>query len=277
MLHQTIKLNTLYPFLDDIVTLTLYIPDPINGGMYDHRKATRRPTVLVLPGGGYAMCSDREGEPIAEDFLVQGFNAAVLIYCAEAKQKHPQQLCAVAAALDLMAKHADEWLIDPDKIALCGFSAGGHLAAFYANAYAYPEVKAVIDSRPVAATVLGYPVITTDPTYYHGGSFANLTGEFPDAGERWSKYSCEKIVTEQTPPAFIWTTATDELVQSQNSLFYALACANHKVPYELHVFPGGNHGLATGDQRTNALYSRHVNNARYWIEAAGNWLHDILG
>ena len=277
MLHQTIQLNTIYPFLDDIVTLTLYIPETINGGMYDHRKATRRPTVLVLPGGAYAMCSDREGEPVAEDFLVQGFNTAVLIYCAEAKQKHPQQLCAVAAALDLMAKHADEWLIDPDKIALCGFSAGGHLAAFYANAYARPEVKALIDSRPVAATVLGYPVITADATHTHHDSIRNLLGQLPETAEETVRYSCDKLVTEQTPPAFIWSTATDAAVPIQNSLLYATACADHHVPFELHVFPDGFHGLATADQRANPLYSPTVQKTRHWVSLAGAWLHDILG
>ena len=277
MLHQTIKLNTIYPFLDDIVTLTLYIPDTINGGTYADRRAEKRPTVLVIPGGGYGVCSDREGEPIAEDFLVQGFNTAVLIYCAESKQKHPAHLLAVAAALEQMALHADEWKIDPDKIALCGFSAGGHLSAFYANAYDLPEVKEKIDSRPVAATILGYPVITADPAHYHGGSFANLIGHLPETEEERNKYSCDRLVSEKTPPAFIWSTVTDELVPIRNSLLYATACDEHKVPFELHIFPKGQHGLATSDLRTNPLYPTEVQRTRHWVAFAGAWLHDLLG
>ncbi len=266
-----INLTEQYPFLP-IAELTVFIP--YLTGDYQWA-AGRRPTVLVIPGGGYGMCSSREAEPIALEFMNAGFSTAVLTYTKDAVSKHPLPALALAAALEQIAEHADEWQMDPNRVALCGFSAGGHLAAFYANCYDLPEIKEKIDSRPVAATILGYPVISTDPSIWHRGSFRNLLGELP-SDDKLVCFSCEKQVSAKTPPAFIWATVTDELVPVQNSLVYACALSDCKVPYELHVFPQGPHGLSTVDERVNEALEPAVARAAEWLSLAKQWLHEIL-
>ena len=271
MIIKELDLKEQYPFLE-IALLTVYIPTL--EGEYP-LAAGRRPTVLVVPGGGYNHCSSREAEPIALEFMNAGFSTAVLRYTEPGDHFYPSQPLAVAAALEQIAKHADEWQMDPDRVALCGFSAGGHCSALYANAYDRPEIKEKIDSRPVAATVLGYPVISADPAIWHEGSFQNLLGYLPE-GEEADRYSCEKLVTEQTPPAFIWATVTDQVVPVENSLVYARALSDHDVPYEMHLFPAGLHGMATVDERVNDPLEPQVARARLWLSLAKQWLKDTL-
>ena len=271
VIHMDLK--SLYPFLD-VADLTVYVPEDISreyppaGGP--------RPTVLVLPGGGYQMCSLREAEPVALDFLAANFTVAVLMY-TNGQYAHPSQLLAVAAAVEQLTQHAKEWRVDPDKIALCGFSAGAHCAGFYGNCYDLPEVQQKIKARPVAATVLGYPVISTDPAYYHGSSFAFLSGhDLPMTEEESVKFSLDKQVDEKTPPACIWATATDTAVAVQNSLMYARALADNHVPFELHVFPAGHHGLSTVDDRVNPPLEPAVTRCRAWVASAVAWLRETL-
>lgn len=271
MVIHEINLKEQYSFLE-IAQLTVYVPTlegdyPLAAG--------KRPTVLVIPGGGYNHCSSREAEPIALEFMNAGFSTAVLRYTEPGDHFYPSQPLAVAAALEQIALHAEEWQMDPDRVALCGFSAGGHLSAFYANGYDLPEIKEKINSRPVAATVLGYPVISADPAVWHEPSFCNLLGHSPKGAEA-EKFSCEKRVTEKTPPAFIWATVTDQVVPVQNSLVYARALTDHRVPCELHLFPAGPHGMGTVDERVNMPLEPRVAYARLWLPLAIQWLKDTL-
>ena len=124
------------------------------------RENQRRPSVLICPGGGYVMCSQREAEPVALQYLKEGYNVFILWYSV-APQRFPQPLREAAAAVELIHRNAEVWNCDEGRVAILGFSAGGHLAALYSNAYDWPEVREVLpESKPVQASVLCYPVIS---------------------------------------------------------------------------------------------------------------------
>lgn len=237
-----------------------------------HRESLKRPTVVICPGGGYGMVSQREGEPVAAHFLPLGFNVFVLNYSV-APHRYPSQLNEVAATFELIYKNADEWNCNTEKIFIMGFSAGGHLAAHYSNSYACDEVRANFpDSKRPFATILGYPVISADPAVYHRGSFINLYGKAPATEEELNKFSCDRLVTENTPPAFIWSTAEDNCVPIKSSFLYAEALINAKIPVELHIYPYGWHGMATVDNQTNDNLPANCAHAAGWLDSLKSWL-----
>ena len=205
---------------------------------------TPRGAVIVLPGGGYGDRAPHEGGPIAERFNRAGFHAFVVQYRV-APHHHPAPLLDAARAVRIVRRRAAEWNVDDAHVALCGFSAGGHLAATLAVHAA--ECEADIDDetgkgdcRP-DALVLAYPVISS-AEFAHEASIENLLGpNAPDDVRR--KMSLERHVSEDTPPAFLWHTAEDGGVAVENSLVFARALSKHKVPFELHVYPKGCHGL----------------------------------
>lgn len=269
---EKIHLNEIYSFLGENgcdPTLTAYLPY----NDYPEIKKDNRPCMLVIPGGGYGFCSDREAEPFALRFAAIGFNAFVLKYSC-APNRFPTQLREVAAAMDLIHKKADEWGSNADKTAIIGFSAGGHLSAHYSNSFDIEEVREVFpESYPVNASVLCYPVITADPQHAHKGSILNLLGSYPETEEELDKYSCNKLVNEKTPPAFIWHTTTDQAVPVKNSLLYAEALSDHAIPYELHIYPYGQHGLATADRVTCPPLDKNIKLTADWLEALKKWLN----
>ena len=270
---ETIELKSIYPFLGENGRnpfVTAYLPY----NDFDEIKREKRPCIVVCPGGGYGMCSNREAEPYAIRFNALGYNAFVLKYSV-APNRFPTQLLEVAALMDLIYKNAAEWACDTEKIAIIGFSAGGHLAAHYSVDFDLPEIRKYFpESKSVNASILSYPVFTTDEKEGHLGSFKNLLGRIPTA-EDAEKFSLENRVRECTPPAFIWHTVTDQLVPVQNSLRYATALSKFKIPYELHIYPFGEHGLSTVDRVTNGEMSKEKVLARGWIDAAHDWL-DII-
>lgn len=245
-----INLKEKYDFLgqdDRNPTLTCYLPRNI---VEMGRADEMRPSIVVCPGGGYANCSEREAEPIALKFLNWGFNVFILRYSC-APHRYPVQLCEVAAVFEEIYANADAWHCDVAKVGIIGFSAGGHLSAHYSNAYNNPDVRKFFpDSKKPSFAILSYPVISADETFAHKGSFINLLGEYP-AGDDVQKYSCESLVTPNTPPTFIWHTTTDQAVPVKNSLVYATALAENNVPFSVHIYPYGVHGLSTVDHLTN--------------------------
>ena len=225
----------------------------------------RRPgLVVVCPGGGYANLAPHEAEPVARWLNAAGVAAAVLRYRV-APHRHPAPLLDVQRAIRTVRHRAEQWGIDPGRVAVLGFSAGGHLAATAGTHYDAGDPGA---ADPVErqgcrpdALILCYAVISLVADQ-HPGSLANLLGPEPPAALR-RELSAELQVTERTPPAFVWHTADDAAVPAGHSLGFCAALARCGVPYELHVYEHGRHGLglASGDGRVGE-----------WPRAAAAWL-----
>ena len=272
MIYKQIHLKDRFAFLgenDRHPNLTVYLPDtPAGMG----REEQKRPCLLICPGGGYGHCSDREAEPIAFHFLTQGYNVFVLRYSV-APNRYPVQLLEAAAAMEILWENAEDWHCDTSRVAIMGFSAGGHLAAHYSNCYNCPEVRQIFaHSKPVQASVLCYPVISAEANVAHFGSFRNLLGVPQLTQAQIEAFSCDRLVTKNTPPAFIWHTVTDNVVPVANSLRYASALAEQSIPFSLHIYPAGSHGLATVDEQTNGPLPEQVRYAADWLSAAQKWL-----
>ena len=219
------------------------------------------------------MCSQREAEPVALQYLKEGYNAFVLWYTVAPKH-FPHALREVAASVELIHRNAEAWNCDEGLVAILGFSAGGHLAALYSNAYDWPEVREVLpESKPVQASVLCYPVISADPAVAHMGSFECLLGHLPLTTEETERFSCDRLVRDTTPPAFLWHTSEDNCVPVQNSLRYATALADHHVPFELHIFPYGYHGMSLCTRETlDGEITPGMQHAQRWVEESCRWL-----
>lgn len=276
MTTQTLHLKDFYPVLGENgkdPRLDIYLPENL-GEM--RRQDRKKPAVLICPGGGYAFCSQREAEPIAMQFLPDYYNVFVLWYSVAPDHRFPAQLTEVAGAMELIHTKAEEWHTDTEKIAIMGFSAGGHLAAHYSVASDWPEVRAVFpESKAPNASILCYPVISADPNHSHYGSIENLLGHAPDAAEI-ERFSCDRQVSEKTPPAFLWHTAFDNAVPVMNTYLYAAALAKYHIPAEVHVYPYGQHGLATSDAVTLDEENAATAHAAAWLPALRRWLKQIF-
>lgn len=267
----TVSLKEHFAFLNGSeAVLEAYLPYNMTEMCREHQ---RRPCVLICPGGGYAMCSQREAEPVALQYLKEGYNTFVLWYTVAPKH-FPHALREVAASVELIHRNAEAWNCDESLVAILGFSAGGHLAALYSNAYDWPEVREVLpESKPVQASVLCYPVISADPAVAHMGSFECLLGHLPLTAEETERFSCDRLVRDTTPPAFLWHTFEDNCVPVQNSLRYATALADHHVPFELHIFPYGYHGMSLCTRETlDGEITPGMQHAQCWVEESCRWL-----
>ena len=215
---------------------------------YLHDDEEDRPCVIICPGGGYRLVSPTEGELVAKAFYAEGFQCFVFTYTCNLLGLSPlkdQPLRDLSRAVRHVRKNAQKYHVIPDKLAVCGFSAAGHLCAnlavHFADAAENNPAYAGISSRP-EAVILSYPVITSGP-FAHRDSFTALLGE--NASEEELHYvSLETQVTEDTPPCFLWQTVTDELVPVENSLLMAAALKEKGIPFALHLFTDGRHGLS---------------------------------
>ena len=217
---------------------------------YLHEDDEIRPCVLVIPGGGYRMVSPTEGEIVAKCFHDKGYQTFVGTYTTNflgLKPLKTQPLKDISRMIRVIRARAEEFRVNPDQIAVCGFSAGAHLCGSLCVHWQDVEDTryAEISSRPDGA-ILSYPVITSGE-FAHRDSFTALLGNQP-TGEELDYVSLEKQVTAQTPPMFLWQTATDELVPVENSYLMAAALKKTGVPFEHHVFPKGIHGLSLANR-----------------------------
>ncbi len=255
------------------ITLTAYARDPIDDRLYDD--APQRWGVLIIPGGGYQKVVAREGEPVALAFLRLGFQAFVLRYSV-LPHRWPQPFLEAAAAMGYLRANRERYRLGPDRLAVCGFSAGGHLAGCIANLWGDPLLEQRLglqprDVRPDAA-ILGYPVITAG-RFAHRNSFRRLTGadELPP---ELQKLSLETSVTAQNPPAFLWTTNGDRVVPPENTFLYAKALRDRGVPFELHVFQDGPHGMALAENMRNVPPPVEAR-AGTWLGLSAAWLNAL--
>lgn len=278
MYTQTIELTQAYPFLrayGSHAKLRVYARKS-----WEFHKGTSWPALLVCPGGGYQGLSEREGEPVALEFLARGYQCFVLEYSC-APTRFPAQLLEAAAALRYVRSHAAAFDVQAQRVGVMGFSAGGHLAGMLATLWDAPELQKELghtqDLRP-DALCLAYAVISTHlPDMAQ--CFVHLLGQEASAAQM-QRLSLETAVRPDMPPAFVWHTAADQLVPVQNSLLFANAMAAAGVPFELHVFPKGGHGLSlatslTAD-RVDAAYGAVSPYAARWAQWCAKWLAQTL-
>lgn len=230
-----------------------------------------RPAMLVIAGGGYGFVSEREKEPVALYYLAQGYNAFTLEYSI-APIKYPYQLLEGCMAMLYIKQNADILGVDPEHVAAIGFSAGGHLCAMLATISDEKEVKDFLGDKVSLcrpdAVILSYPVITTGEKT-HFGTAKNISGG--DEALK-ARLSLENRVTKNASPAFIWSTATDAGVPCENSLYMASAYSKLKVPFELHIFAEGVHGLSIATEEVNtpnAPVSEWFNLSLTWLKNRG--------
>lgn len=239
-----------------------------------------RPAVLILPGGGFAMVSDREAEPIATQFVAAGYHAFVLRY-AVAPSRYPTALLQTASAMQYLREHAQQWHIKPNAIAIVGFSAGGHLAANLATSASdilEQEHGFEPDSVRPNALILAYPVISAR-AYTHRASIDRLLNGLDDnlKEQLLDELSLQDHVDQKTPPVFVWQTITDPVVPVQNSLMFINACINAGVSVEAHLYPKGGHGLALANSETTKPGSDGIYpNIQQWIHEATDWIQRTL-
>ncbi len=258
--------------------VTVYLQDGIiESDCKSIFRTTPRPALIILPGGGYHHVSMREGEPIALSFLSLGFNCFVLDYSV-APHAYPQSLQEVAALTDLIHRNATAWNIDTEKLVICGFSAGGHLAASYCTIRNRPEVTEFIEPKPLCAAILGYAVTSSQVPNYHGNSYRNLLGTKNPTQEQLEAHSLERFVSKElTPPTFLWHTSEDRAVPVASTLRYGEALAAAEIPFEIHVFPTGRHGMSTADVQT--VHDYDTSESRYisqWVDLAKGWLKQFI-
>ncbi|PQO37252.1 alpha/beta hydrolase [Bremerella cremea] len=226
----------------DIPTITAYLPaSEINTGC----------AVVVCPGGGYGhLATGHEGVEIGEFWNKQGVAAFVVEYRHSGRgYKHPAPLQDAQRAVRTVRARAEEYNLDPNRIGIMGFSAGGHLASSVGTHFdaGNPDAKDPVErvsSRP-DFMILCYPVIAFDKPYTHKGSQRNLLGDDAPA-ELIEKMSSELQVTKDTPPTFLFHTTEDTGVPPQNSIVFYMALKEKGVPAEMHVFEKGRHGIGLG-------------------------------
>ena len=226
------------------VSLTAYIQE-VDGEF----EFSKRPAMLVIPGGGYAMCSDREADPVAAAYLKAGYQAFILRYTCTPRGKWPLPLADYEQAMAQIIENAEAWHIDADKIAVVGFSAGGHLAACAAT---------VAEHKPAAA-VLVYPAILKDTC---------------DLCQPGMPYPHEHV-TAETCPCFFAAARDDRTVDISNTLRMELALAEKGVAFESHIYSYGGHGFSTGEDwiNTNSVCPRLPR----WVPDSIEWLGEVMG
>ena len=250
------------------VPLSCYLPDAAPRTYFKEN----RPAVVVLPGGGYEMTYPGEGEPIALSYLARGFCAFVLDYSVY-PARFPQALVEALTAIRFVREHAKEYGIDPAKIAICGFSAGGHLAACTGTLWNHACLNEYLDNdralyRP-NAMFLAYPVINVAS---HKGSYLNLFSQREEelTTEIQNLLNLENQVSKETPPTFLWHTTSDSTVPAKASLEFALALAEKKIPYEIRIWSGDRHGTGLGN------YVTEPKSAPLAPHPCANWVEDSV-
>lgn len=308
MLTERIQL---WPDREDVI-LQAYILDD----SAEYLQGRRRPAVLICPGGAYLATSDREAEPVAMRFAGQGYHAFVLRYttyfggdvgesfqmlksgqipAGNPKSAYPGPLLDLGKAMLTIRENASRWHLDYNQIVVCGFSAGGHLAAslgvHWHEKFMRDQLSADNAKFRPAALILGYPLIdyrvmkkaeeTIEASnqelvaLWHVSNLAVFANPEPSP-EELIRLSPVCFVSEQTSPAFIWHTAADGLVPVANAFNFAAALVEKGIPCELHVFAEGDHGLSLADSSTAISPEQIIPSVQIWVQLALTWLERLL-
>lgn len=237
-----------------------------------------RGAVLVCPGGAYLETVDHEAEPIAVRFNALGLHAAVVRYSCGRDARWPQPALELARAVALLRERAEEWRVDPRHIAVCGFSAGGHLCAMLSTRYERAAQRLGLRAEEVRpdCAILGYPVTDLNIPWpdeeLRGMMYEALTGETEPERAALDAIDPVRHVSGASVPGFVWTTANDDLVPASNSLNYASALWAAGVPCELHMFADGPHGLSLADATVAREPAGVDPIVGKWFELAAGWL-----
>jgi acetyl esterase/lipase len=284
MIHKNIPLSK-----EGDIYLTTYALNSSN----QYQVGKLRPAVVICPGGGYGYTADREAEPVALKYLSRGFHAFVLRYSCDTKALYPQPLLDLAKAMATVRENAEKWFVDKDKIVVAGFSAGAHLVSMLATNWDknWLHEKTGLTGEMIKpnATVMGYgaydihedeneniELLRKEDLELKRSINRRLYGVDVPTQEQKDRLCSIKHISESTPPAFLWHTMEDELVPVNNALRYASALNNLKIPFELHIFQKGPHGLSISDEtveRGPDFINPHV---AKWHEMSIKWLKDIL-
>ena len=283
------------------ITLTTYIQndaDKMLGGL-------KRPAILICPGGGYMKCATQEAEPVALRFAAMGYHTFVLRYSTYfsldsegtfPKEKEdikvrehcifPNPMLEIAKAMLLIREHSQEWNVDIDRIGICGFSAGAHNVAMYANNWNSELVSNYFKAssekiRPVAV-ILGYIAgdyyftkideIEETKELFFRVSYTAIVGKQELSDEDIERMSPSKHVNRDTPPTFLWATYEDHTVSVKNTLKLAESLADNRIPFEVHIFEEGHHGLSLATQESAKVKMQINQDAAKWVELAEAWL-----
>ena len=231
---------------DRNVSLTVYLQD-IEG---EFAGLIRRPAVLILPGGGYRMCSELEADPAAFPYLKAGYQAFILRYSVGENSTWPNPLNDYEQAMEMILENAEAWHICKERIAVVGFSAGGHLAGCAATMAKY---------RPAAA-ILGYPVIEGDCAKIYESTA-------PDVISAIDNHTC---------PCFVFATRTDNLVPVKNTIHFLEALEKHDVAFESHIYSNGPHGASICTSSVT-VPEQFCDRVPHWVEDSIQWLKDVMG
>lgn len=229
------------------VFLTAYIQEV--GGEFSNIPA--RPAVFILPGGGYQLCSGKEADPVAMAYLKAGYHAFILHYSIGEDSVWPNPLDDYEKAMELLRNHAEEWKLYMDKIAVIGFSAGGHLAACAAT---------MSENRPNAA-ILGYPVLNEQSAHTWNLSAPDTVG----------------AVDRNTCPCFVFASRTDTTVPINNTLQFLTQLDKQGIAFESHIYAYAPHGFATGDSALLTPGMKICNRVPHWVSDSIEWLKDMFG
>lgn len=229
------------------VTLTAYLQSV--QGEFDY--IVKRPAILILPGGGYQYCSDREADPVAMAYLKAGYQVFILRYSVKQYATWPNPINDYEQAMECIRSKADEWNLYEDKVAVLGFSAGGHLAGCAAT---------MAKQKPNAA-ILGYAVTKKE-------TIAQCEPTAPDV---------VSAVDERTCPCFVFATRNDQVVPVDNSIELMAALAKHGISFESHIYAYGPHGFSTADCSIQYKESVICDRAPHWVEDSIAWLRDMFG
>lgn len=236
----------------------------------------KSPAMLVIPGGGYSFCSFREEEPVCMKYLAYGFKTFWLDYSVKPVM-YPYSLTEAVMAMNYIRENAEKFMIDKEMVSAIGFSAGGHLCALLGSLYNSDDVKKIFYGKENArpnSIILGYPVITSGEKA-HVGSFDNLCGQDKKLREKLDITNC---INNESSPAFIWSTYDDRTVPIKNSLLVATAYEDKGVPFSLHIFGKGWHGLSVADKTVygnDGFKNCASKSVSEWVRLSTEWMEEI--